>query len=186
MKLSTITAILFCLISAPTFAQDESQEIEVGGSWFPIQVYGAAGWEPAYSLYANYLTPLNSSVTIAWSAEYFNHRFESNDPMSNVLYADGKRTDIAFYPALRVGNIFEFAGGVYYSNQGAIYDRYFTGRTDVIQRAGSSIHFYYHFGLEHSFSFSNTWKTRIGILFREQDYGGVFPFALRLGVSYAP
>ncbi len=185
MKVLLKIAILLCTISGQVMAQEERQEMELGGSWFPIQTSGAAGWEPAYSLYASYLTPLNSRLTIAWSAEYFNHRFESNDALSNLLYADGTRTDIAFYPALRVGNIFVFAGGAYYSKRGATYNRNFGGSTDLVQEAASAVRFYYHFGLEHSFSLSKTWKTRIGILFREQDYGGVFPFALRIGFSYA-
>jgi hypothetical protein len=185
MRLLITTTIILCSISAKMIAQDERQEIELGGSWFPIETYGAASWEPAYSIYGSYLTPLNSWLTIAWSAEYFNHRFESNDPISDVLFADGTRTDIAIYPAFRVGNIFEFAGGIYYSKQGSIYDRYFGGSTEVFHHAGSSVHFYDHFGLEHSFSFSRTWKTRIGIFVRDQDYRDVFPFAFRVGVSYA-
>lgn len=184
MVRSTFVVLVAVFSSCTVVAQEDRSAFELGAAYFPFRTFGAAGWEPVYSVHASYLTPLNSRLVVAWTVDYYGHRFESNDPMFNTLTADGTRSDIAVYPALRVGNLFEFAGGIYYSRQGAVYNHAFGGPTDVFRKAESGIHLYYHLGLVRSFAVADRWNTSFGVLYRKQDYGGVVPLAIRAGVSY--
>ena len=174
------------LATSQLMAQDQDGQLEVGAGYFPFSPYGAASWVPDYSLRTAYLMQPVTPIVIAWTLEYYKHRYVSNDPLSGILLTDGTRTDLAAFSAIRMFNVFEIAGGVDYSKRAAIYmHEFFTHETYLFQPYEAKFHLYYHFGLTYSFSIIQNWNLILGIQFRNQDYRDILPVTLKVGTSFS-
>ena len=173
------------IIPSILFTQDLSGNFEVSASYNPSKITGTADWRQTQSMRVGYLIQPISRIRIGFYVEYYWFDYVSNDVMTSILFTNGSRKDIAVYPSIRLLNIFEFAGGVYYSKRASIYDRIIDGSTYLFLSSGSVWHLYYHFGFAHSFIVYNNWQIMLGLTFHDQSYrDGLLVFALRAGISF--
>jgi hypothetical protein len=183
MKIQRAYILLSLLSATITFAQEHSQRLELGSSWFPIRETGFAYWEPTYSIRAAYLYDVLPSMVLAGAVEYTAHRYSSNDPMSNILYTNGQRRDFGFSPSLRILNIVEIGAGIFYSSRATVYNRNFSGGTSLFTSAESGFHVSFRAGLLHAFSVYQGWQISIGLLLHQQDYRSEMRPAFQGGIA---
>lgn len=201
MKATIIASIFFSIliVHPPLLAQPQSDSKEdsvssskrqfvlVDITGFPMNHTYSVSWQPYRSVRVGYGREIEDLLELRVYAEYSQFDFDTNDPMSTLIYSPGRRRDFAVYPEIIAFRFVEIAIGGYYKIQDEVVSQVL--HTDppppltTFEPAVKKLGVYIHYGVNGSIHIAGPVNISLGLFLRHDMTDGLY-FGYRAGIKY--